>query len=118
LEIISNCSIYYTLNATFFIFLTVGYPKIIRGPASQPVATGKDTEFSIEIIGNHLQFQWQKDGIDLSDGDKYQGVNTDTLCITTVKESDEGHYRCFVMSDVGKHFLDEAFLRVSKLLSC
>ena len=101
----------------FFIFLTVGPPKIIQGPANQSIVTGEDVKFSIEIIGNHLQFQWQKDGIDLCDGDKYQGINTDTLCISTVEESDEGHYRCFVTSDVGKLFSDEAFLGVSKLLS-
>ena len=100
----------------FFIFLTVGPPKIIRGPANQSIATGENTEFNIEIIGNHLQFQWQKDGIDLSDGDKYRGINTDTLHIMTVEESDEGHYRCLVMSDVGKFFSDEAFLG-GKLLS-
>ena len=100
----------------FFIFLTVGPPKIIRGPANQSIVTGEDTKFSIEIIGNPLQFQWQKDGIDLCHGDKYQGINTDTLCIMTVEESDEGHYRCFVMSDVGKLFSDEAFLG-GKLLS-
>lgn len=104
------------LQCYFFIFLTVAPPKIIQGPANQSVVTGENTDFSIEIIGNHLQFQWQKDGIDLCDDDKYQGINTDTLGVMTVEESDEGHYRCFVTSDVGKHFSNEAFLTVSKLL--
>ena len=44
-----------------------------------------NVEFGIEASGDNLHFQWQKDGSDLSDGGKYWGVNTDTLCIVAVE---------------------------------
>ena len=74
-------------------------------------------EFNIEATGDNLHFQWQKDGIDLSDGDKYRGVNTDTLHIVVVEGSDEGDYRCLVENDVGKLFSNEAVLSFGKLLA-
>ena len=75
-------------------------------------------KFSIEASGDNLQFQWQKDGSDLnSGGDKYRGVNTDTLYIVATKGSDEGDYRCLVENDVGKQFSDKALLSFGKLLA-
>ena len=60
-----------------------------------------NVDFSIETTGDNLQFQWQKNGSDLSEGDKYWGVNTDTLHIVAVEGSDEGDYRClFYKGDV------------------
>ena len=76
-----------------------------------------NVEFSIEATGDNVQFQWQKDGIDLSDGDKYRGVNTDTLGIIAVEGSDEGDYRCLVENDEGRQFSDEALLSFGKLLA-
>ena len=73
-------------------------------------------EFNIEATGDNLHFQWQKDGSDLSDGDKYRGVNTDTLHIVAAEGSDEGDYRCLVENDVGKLFSDETVL-FGKLLA-
>ena len=76
-----------------------------------------DIEFSIEARGDNLYFQWQKDGTDLSDGNKYWGVNTDTLRILAVKGSDEGDYRCSVENGGGKLFSDEALLSFGKFLA-
>ena len=104
-------------QALFHFFLTVIPPKVTRHPETQSVATGVNTDFSIEATGDNLQFQWQKDGIDLSDGDKYWGVNTDTLDIVAVERSDEGDYRCLVKNRVGKLFSDEAHLSFGKLLA-
>ena len=98
--------------------LTVYPPKITRHPENQSAAFGINIEFSIEATGDNLQFQWQKDGSDLnSDGDKYWGVNTDTLYIVATEGSDEGDYRCLVENDVGKLFSDKALLSFGKLLA-
>ena len=75
-----------------------------------------DIDFSIKATGDELLFQWQKDGCDLSDNDKYRGTKTHTLWIVAVKEADEANYRCFVKNDVGELFSDPALLRVSKFL--
>ena len=74
-------------------------------------------EFNIEATGDNLHFQWQKDGSGLSDGDKYRGMNTDTLHIVAAEGSDEGDYRCLVENDVGKLFSNEAVLSFGKLLA-
>ena len=76
-----------------------------------------NVKFSIEAIGENLQFQWQKDGSDLMDSGKYHGIYTDTLCIVAVEGSDEGDYRCLVENDVGRLFSDEALLNFGKLLA-
>ena len=89
---------------------------ITRHPDNQSVEFRTDVKFSIGATGDNLRFQWQKDGSDLSDGDKYQGVNTDTLHILAVKGSDEGDYGCLVENDVGKLFSDETVL-FGKLLA-
>ena len=67
-------------------------------------------------MGDKLLFQWNKDGHDLSDNDKYRGTRTQILKILEVNESDEAHYRCFVKNDVGQLHSDPAVLRVSKCL--
>ena len=96
------------------LFLTVDPPKIIRHPENHSVVTGEDVDFSIEAIGDNLQFQWQKDGSNLSDGDKYHGVHTDTLHIRRVREGDQGCYRCLVMNNAETKFSHEALLTESK----
>ena len=70
----------------------------------------------MEATGDNLQYHWQKDGCDLSDGAKYHGVHTDRLHIIMVEEGDKGHYRCLVKNDVETRVSDEALLSVSKCL--
>ena len=101
----------------FFSLLAVTPPKITWHPENQSVAFGEHVVFSIKATGENLQFQWQKNGSDLSDDDNYYGVNTDTLDIVAVKEDDEGDYGCLVKNDVGKLVSDAALLTLGKLLS-
>ena len=105
------------LSFNIYFFLTVYPPRIIQHPENQSVNIGVNIEFNIEATGDNLHFQWQKDGSDLSDGDKYRGVNTDTLHIVAAEGSDEGDYRCLVENDVGKLFSNEAVLSFGKLYS-
>ena len=77
--------------------------------------TGAPTEFTVEVTGDDLRFQWQKNRKDLSDGVKYHGTDTYTLQISNLGKDDEGHYRCLVKNDVGMELSDEALLSVSKL---
>ena len=97
-----------------FFFLAVTPPKITRHPENQSVSIGEYVDFSIEATGDNLQFQWQKDGSDLSDNDKYCGVNTDTLCIVAVEANDEGDYGCLVRNGGGKLVSDAALLSLGK----
>ena len=87
---------------------------ITQHPKKQSVAIGVNVEFSIQSIGEKLQFLWQKDGSDLVNSGKYHGVHTDTLRIVAVEGSDEGYYRCLVVNDSGRLFSDEALLSFGK----
>ena len=73
-------------------------------------------DFNVKATGDNLQFQWQKDGCDLSDSDKYHGVHMNILHIAKVNKSDRGGYRCLVKNDVERMFSNEALLSASKLL--
>ena len=115
-----NCMVLYNVLLippfNFVFFFTVGYLKIIWHPESKSVATGKETSFSIGASGDNLHFQWQIDGIDLSDGDKYRGVNTNILRVVNLGKGDKGYYRCLVNNKIETMFSNEALLSVSELL--
>ena len=73
--------------------------------------------FRVEVTGDDLQFQWQKDCNDIHDrGGRYCGTNTDTLHILMVEKGDEGCYRCLVKNCVEKIVSNNAILTVSKLV--
>ena len=72
----------------------------------------------VRATGDNLHYQWQKDGIDLSDDSGHHDTDTDTLHIAKVEKGDsKAHYRCHVKNEIGEEFLMEAILSVSKLVS-
>ena len=108
---------------TFIIsFHSVDPPKITRDPESQSVATGIHTTLRVQATGDDLQFQWQKDDIDIDSSQppfncKSVG-NTSTLHIQHTEKSDKGRYRCLVKNPVEKRgkASQEANLTVCKFL--
>ena len=95
-------------------------PKIIRHPENQSVATGADTMFTVETTGDELQFQWQKDGIDIAGSEPRLQCNSvrnaSTLYIKDTNKSDKGHYRCLVKNPVERRGLlsAAAYLSICK----
>ena len=85
---------------------SVDPPKMSRDPENQSVATGADTMFRVEATGDELQFQWQKDGIDIDSSEPRLHCNSvgnaSTLHIKDTKKSDKGHYRCLIRNPVEK----------------
>ena len=72
---------------------------------------------TIRATGDNLHYQWQKDGIDLSNNDRYHDTGTDILRIVKVEKCDsKDHYRCHVKNEIGEEFSKEAVLTVSKLV--
>ena len=71
--------------------------------------------FSVTATGTEpLSYQWQKDGVDLTDGGSITGATTPTLTIADVMESDEGGYRCVVTNTAGMDTSNTAVLTVGK----
>ena len=88
-------------------FLLVDPPVIItRHPESQSIATRADAVFRVEATGDELQFQWQKDGIDIDHSKPRFQCNSagtvSTLHIKDTSKSDKGHYRCLITNPVEK----------------
>ena len=103
--------------------LIVDIPKITKNPESQSVATGTDVIFRVEAVGDELEFQWQKDGIDIDSNESRLCCNrtsdSSTLCIQHAKKEDKGCYRCVVKNPgeiSGKPSL-EADLSVCKFVN-
>ena len=71
----------------------------------------------VRATGDNLLYQWQKDGIDLSDDDRHHDTGTDTLRIVKVEKGDsKAHYWCHVKNEIGDEFSRDAVLTVSKLV--
>ena len=74
------------------------------------IAPGSKVSFSVTATGTApLSYQWQKDGVNLTDGGSITGA---TLTITGVMESDEGGYRCVVTNIAGMDTSNIAVLTV------
>ena len=71
---------------------------------------------TLQATGDNLHYQWQKDGIDLSDDDRHRDTGTHTLRIVKMEKDDKVHYRCHVKNKVGEEFSKDAVLTVSKLV--
>ena len=76
----------------------------MQHPKSKSVVTRVPTAFTVEATGNNLQFQWQKDGIDIDRNKSRlqcsQTANASTLHIHVVEKCDKGHYKCLVKNPV------------------
>ena len=111
---------YYAAILNFYF--SVDLPKLIQHLENQSVPTGADIVFRVEAVGDDLQFQWQKDGMDIESNESRlrcnQTKNTSTLHIQHTKKSDMGHYRCIVRNPVNENgkSSNEAHLSVCKFV--
>lgn len=61
----------------------------------------------------NISFSWElANGDPLPEDGRFHGNNTDSLTITSVRESDEGGYLCIVTNPAGEVVTDAAFLDV------
>jgi len=91
-------------------------PVITQQPASLKLHGNNAAQFTVTATGEGtIQYQWQKGGIDLSDGGELSGTNSDTLQIAKVRFEDEGSYRCVVSNTGGDTISDSASLTLTVL---
>lgn len=83
------------MNASVYI-VDMEISDEIVGPTT--VLDGDTVEFSVNVSLQNtsvvVPYQWQKNGKDLVDGDKYNGTQTATLTIFDVQVKDQGTYNC------------------------
>lgn len=80
--------------------LTIGIaPTVGTQPANQVVNAGSNAFFTVALNGPlNPQYQWRKNGGNISDGADYVGTTSSTLIVLNAQEADEGTYDC-VISD-------------------
>lgn len=82
-----------------FIHFDLGPLAVYNLSDNENVCLGAEKELMVEVNRSDLSlvtFQWKKDGSPLSNGTKYQGVNSPVLEINDFQSSDEGSYTCEV----------------------
>jgi hypothetical protein len=77
--------------------LTVGSTAAITSnPTPITICSGQNTSFSITTTGSGITYQWQKNGVNISNGGVYSGVTTSVLTLTSATSSEAGNYRCVI----------------------
>jgi len=66
--------------------------QIITQPVHHHVCQGENVLLSVEVVGEGLIFQWQRNGVDLAGG------TGSTLALSNVQITDTGYYRVIVTS--------------------
>lgn len=70
-----------------------GAPSILTQPQSRTVDPGSTVQFTVVATGNPpLTYQWRRNGINLTEGGKFSGVQTATLTISNVQQTEAGNY--------------------------
>src|SRR5690349_13614236 len=79
----------------------VAPPTIITQPADQTADYGNNVAFNVTANGEQLQYQWQKNGIDLADYHNVSGAKADTLILVGVAQTDVANYTVVVSNPGG-----------------
>ncbi len=87
-------------------------PVITSQPVSLDANVGDDVSFTVVANGNNLTYQWNKNGLALTDGGNISGSATSTLNIANVTDADYGNYDCDISGDCGNVSSDVAVLTV------
>ncbi|OFX90903.1 MAG: hypothetical protein A2X06_03910, partial [Bacteroidetes bacterium GWC2_40_22] len=97
-EITSGCGSETSSSAILTVDETTA---ITVQPLSQTIVQGTNAIFSIAAEGVITGYQWQRNGINISDGVKYSGTGTPILTILNVAVTDAASYRCTVTGSCG-----------------
>ena len=105
----------YFTTLTSVVVFNPEYPvNTIAGPGESATFTVKATD----PLEGTIEYQWYFNDKPLVEGDKYQGIDSDTLVILDVQESDEGDYFCSAVNASGNvSYSNEAKLFIKKTLA-
>lgn len=85
-------------------------PIITAQPTSKVVCNGGQATFSVTIDGSELEYQWERNGVSLTNGGNISGANTANLVINPVGANDTGIYRCTITNSGGAALTNPAYL--------
>jgi sugar lactone lactonase YvrE len=81
--------------------IAIASPNLTTSPTDQTVLQGDSTTFTSAASGIVLQYQWQFNGANLTDGGNISGSNTTTLQISNTTPDDDGNYTVVVTNIAG-----------------
>ncbi len=96
--------------ATLTVVLT---PGITTQPSNSTVVAGQTAMFTVGASGTSPGFQWRRNGVNLSNGGKFSGVNTATLTITNAQAAEAGNYDCIASNAAGSAMSNMATLTIT-----
>jgi len=93
--------------------LTVLDPAILQQPVGVTNVLGDTASFNVVATGTTpLRYQWQKNGVNLTDGGNISGTSTPTLTAAAVQPTNGGNYAVVVSNRKGSQTSATATLRV------
>jgi alpha-tubulin suppressor-like RCC1 family protein len=85
-------------------------PSIVQQPENELVISGGSASFTVLAGGAQLNYQWKKNGSDLTDGGNISGANSPTLTLNAVSGSDAAGYSVLVSNSYGAILSSNAIL--------
>ena len=92
-------------------------PTILTQPASRSVNAGTKVTFKVKATGAPpLSYQWQRNGVALTNGGPVRGATNASLTLTNVQPAQEGNYSVVVTGPGGSVTSSNALLTVTPIL--
>jgi hypothetical protein len=89
-------------------------PVIVTQPTNQAVALGSNATFAVTAVGiSPLSYQWQTNGVNLTDGGGISGSTNNVLTITDVQTNNSGTYTVVITNIAGSATSSNAVLTVA-----
>jgi len=85
---------------------------LLAQPQTRTVIQGDTIMFIVEIEGDFTEFQWMKNGVELTDTMQISGATNDTLKISRISIDDAGTYTCIIRGICGDVYSNSAELFV------
>jgi hypothetical protein len=86
---------------------------ITSNPASTSACTGGNVTFTTAATGSALTYQWQKNGVNISNGGSVSGATSASLTITGVVAGDATNYKAVITSSCGSATTTPAILTIT-----
>jgi uncharacterized delta-60 repeat protein len=88
-------------------------PHVLNEPENYLAVSGGMATFSVQAASaEELSFQWRKDSTNLVEGDRFLGVRTPNLTISSIKTTDVGAYSVIISNSAGAVTSRAAMLQV------
>jgi len=86
---------------------------ITSNPTAVSACIGGTTTFTTAATGSSLTYQWQKNGVNMSNGGTVSGATSTSLTITGVVAGDATNYKCVITSACGSVTTTAAILSLT-----